>query len=56
MAVEAAHLFVQTIQIQKAVYAPQEMIGRDMRLEIELVEKSGMNLLCSKYSKPSKSP
>jgi hypothetical protein len=38
VAVETAHLFVQIIQIQEAVYATQKMIGRDVRLEIKLVE------------------
>jgi hypothetical protein len=56
MAIETAHLFVQVVQIQNAVYAPQKMIGRDMRLEIEFLEQSGMNLLRSKHHKPSKSP
>jgi hypothetical protein len=38
VAVETAHLFVQIIQNQEWVYATQKMIGRDVRLEIKLVE------------------
>jgi hypothetical protein len=56
VAVETAHHFVQIIQIEEAVYATPKMIGRDVRLEIKLVEQSGMNLLRSKHHKPSRSP
>ena len=56
VAVETAHLFVQVIQIKEAINPTEKMIGRDMRLEIELIEQSGMNLLRSKQRKPTKSP
>ncbi|CUH37060.1 hypothetical protein JSE7799_01261 [Jannaschia seosinensis] len=49
MAVEVAHLLVQVIQIQEAVDAPKEMVGRELRLEIELVEQPGLDLLPSKH-------
>ena len=54
--VKAAHIVVQTIQIQKAINSPEKMVGRDMRLEIKLVEQPGVNLLPSKHRKPSNSP
>jgi hypothetical protein len=56
MAVETAHLIVQVIQIKEVVNPTEKMIGRDMRLEIELTEQPGMNLLRSKHPEPSKSP
>jgi hypothetical protein len=56
LAVETAHLFVQVIQIQNAVYASQKMITSDMRLAIKLVEQSGMNLLRSKHHKNPPDP
>ncbi len=52
MAVETVHLFVQTIQFQEAINPSEKMIGRDMRLEIELVEQPGMNRLPCKHRKP----
>jgi hypothetical protein len=54
VAVETAHLVVQIIQIKEAINAPEKMIGRDMRLEIELIEQPGMTLLRSKHHDPSK--
>ncbi|WP_405403843.1 hypothetical protein [Paracoccus sp. Ld10] len=50
--VEIAHLLVQIAQIQKAVDTSKKMVGRNMRLEIELIEKPGVNLLPSKHRKP----
>ncbi|GEM_PF-6480184 len=47
MAIEGAHLIVQVTQIQEAIHAPDEVIGRNIRLEIERVEQPGMSLLLS---------
>jgi len=54
--VETEYFFVQTSQIQEAINPSEKVIGRDMRLEIELVEQPGVNLLPSKHRKPSRSP
>lgn len=53
---ETAHPFEKVIQIKQAVDAPEEGIGRNMCLEIELVELMSMNPLPSKQRKPCRSP
>lgn len=55
MSVKNADFFVQVTQIQKTVDISKEMVGRNMRLEIELIEQPGLNLLLSKNRKPPNS-